>query len=78
MKTKEIRQLPNEDLQAQIDKAREKVFRMKFQAKGKDVEHPGQLKALRKDIARFQTVLRERELAAREQTAKEPKNRQEQ
>ena len=65
MKSKEIRELPNEDLRAQIEKAREKAFRMKFQAKGKDLENPGQLKALRKDIARFYTILREREIAAR-------------
>jgi large subunit ribosomal protein L29 len=57
---KEIRALPTEELHGQIAKAREKVFRMRFQGKGKDLENPGQLKGLRKDIARMHTVLAER------------------
>jgi large subunit ribosomal protein L29 len=64
MKAKEIREMPTEEILTEISKSHEKIFRMKFQAKGKDMESPGQLKALRKSIARLSTVLRERQLAS--------------
>ena len=57
---KEIRALPSEELNAEITKAREKVFKLRFHGKGKDLENPGELKALRKDIARLFTALSER------------------
>ncbi|MBI4603099.1 MAG: 50S ribosomal protein L29 [Planctomycetes bacterium] len=60
MTLKEMRELPAEALHDEIGKAREKVFKMRFQGKGQDLENPGQLRALRKDIARMHTVLRER------------------
>ena len=55
-----MRELPNEELKSEIVKAREKVFKMRFQGKGKDLENPGEYKALRKAIARLHTILRER------------------
>ncbi len=61
-KIKEVRALPSEELDAEITKAREKIFKLRFQGKGKDLENPGQLKALRKDIARMKTILSERAL----------------
>jgi len=64
MTVKEMRQLPDEELQEEILKANEKVFKMRFQGKGKDLENPGQLQAFKKDIARMRTVMRERVLAA--------------
>ena len=65
MNIKEMRQLPTEELVNEIEKTREKVFRMRFQGKGQDVENPGQLRGLRKDIARLNTVLSERKVRAR-------------
>lgn len=63
MDVKEMRQLPDEELQKEIDAAREKLFRMRFRGKGKDVENPGALRQLRKDIARMYTILSERRIA---------------
>jgi|GEM_PF-957576 len=57
---KEFRALPNEELRVQIEKNREKVFKLRFHGKGKDIENPGQLKALRRDIARMYTILSQR------------------
>ena len=57
---KEIRALPNEELHSEIEKIRDKVFKMRFQGKGKDLENPGQLQALKRDIARMYTVMSER------------------
>ena len=64
MTVKEMRDLPDEELQEEILKADEKVFKMRFQGKGKDLENPGQLNVFRKDIARMRTVMRERALVA--------------
>lgn len=69
MNIKEMRQLPDEELLLEIEKARDKVFRMRFQGKGKDLENPGQLKALKKDIARMFTVLNQPERKARSRGA---------
>ena len=62
MKTEEIRDMADDEITAEIEKARERLFRVRFQAKGKDVENPGELKRVRKDVARMLTVLRERAL----------------
>jgi large subunit ribosomal protein L29 len=63
MKAKEIRDLPAAEIRSEIMKAHEKIFQMRFQAKGKDLENPGLLRGLKKDVARMSTVLREREVA---------------
>ncbi len=57
---KEIRALPTEELNIEIGKIRDKVFKLRFQGKGKNVENPGQMKALKKDVARMFTVMNQR------------------
>lgn len=64
MKISEMRDLPVEEIREELEKTREKLFRTRFQAKGKDLENPGQMKTWKKDIARLLTVLRQREKAA--------------
>ncbi len=64
MKFNEIKDLPSDEIHAQIDSTREKLFRQRFQAKGKDIENPGQMKIYKKDIARMLTVLRQRDASA--------------
>jgi large subunit ribosomal protein L29 len=63
MKVKEIRTLPDDEIGNEIEKARTKIFKMRFQGKGENVENPGSLQSLRRNIARLKTVLRERELS---------------
>lgn len=63
MDIKEMRQFPDGELLKEIEKARRELFRMRFRGKGKDIENPGALRRLRKDIARMQTVLSERRAA---------------
>ena len=63
MKANEVRDMSSGELETELGKMREKLFRLRFQAKGKDVESPGQLKGIRRDIARCNTILRERALA---------------
>ena len=61
MTIQEMRELPSAELLKEIEKTRDKVFKMRFQGKGKDLENPGEYKSLRKEIARIRTILRERE-----------------
>ena len=65
MNVNEMRQLPAEELLSEIEKTREKVFRMRFQGSGKDKEKPGHRTLLKKDIARMYTVLSERKARAK-------------
>ena len=70
MDTKEIRELPREEVLSEIKKTRDKVFRLRFHGKGKDLENPGEYKGLRRSVARMFTILRERELKSGATTKK--------
>ena len=50
------------ELVAKLGEAKEELFNLRFQAATGQLESHGRLRAVRKDIARIYTVLREREL----------------
>ncbi len=60
--TEELRALSTEDLQAKLKDAKEELFNLHFQAATGQLESHGRLTAVRKEIARIYTVVREREL----------------
>ena len=62
MKAKEIRELSAEDLQAKLKEARAELFNLRFQHATGQLDNTARLKAVKRDIARMYTVLREREL----------------
>ena len=62
MNIKEIRTLPDDEIATEIDKARAKIFKTRFQGKGENVENSGSLTTLRRHIARLETVLKERKM----------------
>ncbi|OWZ84482.1 50S ribosomal protein L29 [Natranaerobius trueperi] len=62
MKTKEIRNLTNKELDAKLDELKEELFNLRFQVATGQIENPMRLKQVRKDIARIKTIMREREL----------------
>ena len=62
MKVKEIRELSTEDIQAKIKENKEELFNLRFQQATGSLEKPSRIKELRHDVARMNTVLREREL----------------
>ena len=64
MKAFEIRNLSDSDIQTKLEEAHEELFNLRFQASIGQVRDVNQLNALKKDIARLKTVLRERQLAA--------------
>ena len=55
----------NERLVEELRKAKEELFNLRFQSATGQLESPGRLRAVKRDIARIYTVLRERELGIR-------------
>jgi large subunit ribosomal protein L29 len=59
----EIRDLSDDEINDQIANAQEELFRLRFRSATQELENPSLIKALRRDIARMKTILRERELS---------------
>jgi len=64
MKITEIRALATPEIETKLDDAREELFKLRFQFKAGQLTDYTRLRVTRRNIARFSTVLRERELAA--------------
>ena len=58
----ELDELNPVDLEDKLREAKEELFNLRFQAATGQLESHGRLNAVRKDIARIYTVMREREL----------------
>ena len=58
----ELRNIDTEDLVLKLREAKEELFNLRFQAATGQLESHGRLRAVKKDIARIYTVMREREL----------------
>ncbi|MBD9698810.1 50S ribosomal protein L29 [Flavimobilis sp. GY10621] len=63
--TTELDAMTDEALAAELDKAKQELFNLRFQSATGQLESHGRLKAVRRDIARIYTILRERELGIR-------------
>jgi large subunit ribosomal protein L29 len=66
MKTREIRGMPTDDIRRKMDETYEELFNLRFQFVMGQLEDHNRLSALRHDVARMKTILRERELAQAE------------
>jgi large subunit ribosomal protein L29 len=58
----QLRSLEDDELATKLREAKEELFNLRFQAATGQLESHGRLKAVRKDIARIYTIMREREL----------------
>jgi large subunit ribosomal protein L29 len=61
----ELDAMDEDTLVAELKKAKEELFNLRFQSATGQLESHGRLKAVRRDIARIYTILRERELGIR-------------
>ena len=61
MKASEFRSLSKEDLKKKLQDLKSELFNLRFQLAINQLENPMRIKAVRKDIARVQTVLTEKE-----------------
>lgn len=59
MKISEIKSLTNEDLKIKLKDLKSELFNLRFQLAVNQLENPMRIKAVKKDIARVLTVLRE-------------------
>ena len=61
MKPDEIREMSVEDLKAKIEELTRERFNLRFRSATESIENPMRFRGLRRDIARMQTILREKE-----------------
>jgi large subunit ribosomal protein L29 len=61
-KAAELRGLPDDELFARIESAKEELFNLRFQLATGQLDNTTRVKELKRDVARAATVLREREL----------------
>ena len=64
----ELRGLDTEELVKRLTEAKEELFNLRFQAATGQLENHGRLRAVRKNIARIYTIMRERELGITSET----------
>ena len=62
MQAEEIREMSEEDMHARLAELEEERFRLRFRGATETLEDPLRIRAIRKEVARVKTVLRQREL----------------
>ena len=67
MKASELRESTIEELQTKLKDLKEELFNLRFQLAINQLENPARIKAVKKDIARVSTVIREYQLAESEE-----------
>lgn len=66
MDAREIRELTDEELQEEIERAEEELFRLRFRSAYEELENPSLLRTLRRGLATLKTIRHERRLAAKD------------
>ncbi len=69
MKSGECRQLTDEQLRLSLQEMEKNLFHLRFQSATERLETPSEIKKARREIARIKTIMRERDLGIRGQTA---------
>ena len=64
MKASELREMTPAELDSKLQSLKEELFNLRFQLTINQLDNPMRIKAVKKDIARVQTVIRQNELAA--------------
>ena len=63
MKAKELKNLSNEELAKKLDELKKDLFMLRMQHATNQLDNPMRLNAVKKDIARIKTIIREKETA---------------
>ena len=63
MKASEIRELSKEEIQIQLTELRHELLNLRFQMVTGQLTDTSQIRSTRRDIARMETILREKEMA---------------
>ena len=62
MKAAEIRSMSNEELNNKLKDLKAELFNLRFQLAINQLDNPMRISAVKKDIARVQTIMRQNEL----------------
>ncbi len=63
MKASELRDMTAEELNAKLQSLKEELFNLRFQLAINQLDNPMRISAVKKDIARVNTIIRQNELA---------------
>ena len=63
MKASELREMTSAELETKLQSLKEELFNLRFQLTINQLDNPMRIKAVKKDIARVQTVIRQNELS---------------
>lgn len=70
-RAREMRETNETELAHRLEEAREELFNLRFQNATGQLDNTARITAVRRDIARAATLLREAEIAAAEEATKE-------
>jgi large subunit ribosomal protein L29 len=65
-KTDEIRNMDTEELEARLTETRQELFNLRFQLVTGQLDNSSRIGQVRRQVARMETILREREIEAAE------------
>jgi large subunit ribosomal protein L29 len=60
VKPNELREMSVEDLESKLGELTEERFRLRFRSATESIENPMRFRAIRRDIARIRTILKEK------------------
>ena len=66
-KAAELRELNDTELEHRLGEAKEELFNLRFQNATGQLDNVARIPQVRREVARIETLLREREIAAAEQ-----------
>jgi large subunit ribosomal protein L29 len=64
LKANKVREMTTQELNDKVVELKNELFNLRFQLATGQLENPMQIKAIKKDIARVKTILREKEINA--------------
>ncbi len=64
MKPNELREMSVEDLSSRLAELTEERFRLRFRSATESIENPMRFRAIRREIARINTILKEKSTVA--------------
>ena len=69
MKAAEVKDMSNADLEAKLKDSRVELFNLRFQHATGQLDNPGKIGVVKKDIARLHTEVRARQIKAEREAA---------
>ena len=69
MKATEIKEMAGSDIEQKLKDARVELFNLRFQLATGQLDNPGKIKDVKRDIARLHTEIRSREIEAARKAA---------